>query len=379
MTIAVISMIREPWGGSEELWFAMAKQATAEGHTIIHLSFDFDSLHPRLRELQEAGALLYQRPGYYPPGISPRRRAVRMLINFVKKKLRDPFHQVFRHRPDIVVYNGTCYSIAKESLLLKALGRSAADLFIIGHLNDENDRGFDGAARDRILSAYGRAKKVFFVSHRSLHTAERHLCRDIPNAGIVKNPVNMPDTDCVPFPSSGRVHWAMVGNLLAVHKGQDILLSVLRLPRWVERDWILNIYGDGPDREYLQELVTYYRLQERVVFHGRVTDIKKIWRDNHLLLMPSHMEGMPLAIVEAMLCGRPCVATDVGGTAEWIEEDISGFLAESATLNALDKALEKAWLARDRWESIGIRAHELALAKYDPEAGKTLLRKMTIL
>lgn len=379
MKIVVISMIREPWGGSEELWFAMAKQALREGHTIIHLSFDFDMVHPRLRELQEAGMLLYRRPGYYPSGISPRRRAIRMAVNFIKKKIRNPIDPVFRHRPDVVLYNGTCYSIAKESLLLKALERSPAAFYIIGHLNAENDSGFDAAGRETIRRAYERAKKVFFVSQRSRMTAERHLCRDIPNADLIRNPVNMPNTDLVPFPATGRVCWAMVGNLLTIHKGHDVLLDVLRSATWKNREWVLNIYGEGSDKEYLRQLVSYFGLQDRVFFHGRVTDIKGIWKENHMLLMPSRMEGMPLAIVEAMLCGRPCVATDVGGAAEWIVEGISGFLADAATVASLDKALEKAWQEKDNWETIGLRARERALTLYDPAAGETLLRKITTL
>ena len=386
MKIAIISMIREPWGGSEELWFSMAKAAIAEGHTIIHLSFDFDTVHPRLQELEALGARLYQRPGYFPPGISARKRSVKLLVNFVKKKINNPFKKVFRHRPDIVLYNGTCYSIGQERSLLKALDASPSTFYIIGHLNAENDRGLAATERNSILSAYRRAKKVYFISLRSIGIAERQLYSDIPNAGVIRNPVNLSDTDIVPFPPAGSamtgnatVHFATVGNLLTVHKGQDVLLAVLRSPKWVKRDWVLNIYGDGPDKKYLQELAGYFRLQDRVVFHGKVADIKEVWRKNHLLLMPSHMEGMPLAIVEAMLCGRPCVATDVGGAAEWIVEGVSGFLADAATVGALDTAMEKAWQEKDQWAAIGMRAHERAMTLYDPAAGKTLLEKLTIL
>ncbi|MDO6431428.1 glycosyltransferase [Flavitalea sp. BT771] len=376
MKIAVISMIREPWGGSEELWFAMAKQAMAEGHTVMHLSFDFDTLHPRLKELRQLGAQLFRRPGYYRPGLSPKARAIRMLINFIKKRIRDPFVPLFRQRPDIVLYNGTCYSIGVEKQLMKALLAGGPRFFIIGHLNGEQDRGFGPSERDTILAAYGRAEKVFFISRRSEETARRQLCRDIPNAAQVRNPVNMPDISALPFPSQDAVHWALVGNLLTAHKGQDMLLSVLKESKWQERNWILNIYGDGPDKQYLQELAEFYGLKGRVFFHGRVGDIRQVWRDNQVLLMPSHMEGMPLAIVEAMLCGRPCVATDVGGAAEWIEDGISGFLADAAAIPTLDKALERAWSAREEWPSIGLRAHQRALELYDPAPGKTLLDKL---
>lgn len=377
MKIAIISMIREPWGGSEELWFDMARQAIADGHTIIHLGYDFGYAHPRYRELRMMGAFLYQRPGYFPRGMSNRRRLWRMGINFIRKKLKDPVAPVFRHRPDVVLYNGTCYSVAGEGALLKALGKSPARFYLIGHLNSEAARGFGGPEREIILRAYGRAETVYFVSQRSRVVAERQLCHTIANGAVIRNPVNMKETGILPLPSAAVPRMALVGNLMVLHKGQDILLSVLNAGKWKEREWVINIYGDGPDKGYLEELVNFYQLGDRVFLHGRVGDIRQVWRENHLLVMPSHMEGMPLAIVEAMLCGRPCVATDVGGAIEWIGDGDSGFIAEAATVEALDRALERAWQARDLWAEIGLRAHDRAVTMYDPAAGRTLLDRIT--
>ena len=377
MKIAIISMIREPWGGSEELWYEMAKQAIAEGHEIIHLSYDFGFEHPNYRKLLGMGARLYQRPGYFRPGIRPQERTLRLAVNFVRKKLLNQFSPIFREQPDVVLYNGTCYSIAKEKGLTEALESSSARLYLIGHLNSESDRGFQETERDIIIRAYRRATAVLFISERSCETAERQLCTSIPNAAIVRNPVNLRDTGRLAFPAMERVQMATVGNLVVSHKGQDVLLDVLRSPKWRSRQWTLNIYGQGPDSGYLKELVQFYQLGDRVLLFGQVNDIRQLWRDNHLLLMPSHMEGMPLAIVEAMLCGRPCVATDVGGVAEWIEDGQSGFIAASSTVHALDGTLERAWEKKDQWEEIGVRAHGRAMQLYDPQAGKTLLDRIT--
>jgi glycosyltransferase involved in cell wall biosynthesis len=169
----------------------------------------------------------------------------------------------------------------------------------------------------------------------------------------------------------------MVGNLRVVHKGQDIVLEILSSHEWKKRNWHLNIYGNGEDEKYLKDLVKYYQLNERVTFHGKVNDIRAVWENNHILLMPSHMEGMPLAVVEAMLCGRPCVATDVGGISEWIEEDKSGFIAEAPTIASFGNAMEKAWSRLSEWETMGRNAHERAMQLYDPNPGKTLLKLIT--
>jgi glycosyltransferase involved in cell wall biosynthesis len=167
-----------------------------------------------------------------------------------------------------------------------------------------------------------------------------------------------------------------VGNLLVVHKGQDLLLSVLQASKWKEREWTLNVYGDGSDRAYLEALTAFYRLEDRVIFHGRVSNIRQVWEQNHVLLMPSHMEGMSLAIVEAMLCGRPVMATDVGGASEWIENGNSGWLAAAPTISLLDEAMERAWQDKLKWEGMGLQAHRKARDLYDPAVGKTLLDKL---
>ena len=63
-----------------------------------------------------------------------------------------------------------------------------------------------------------------------------------------------------------------------------------------------------------------------------------------------------MALIEAMWCYRSAVVTDVGGAKELLTEDENGFIADFATFNDLDKALEKAWQARDRWEVMGQNA-----------------------
>ncbi|WP_423787774.1 glycosyltransferase, partial [Klebsiella pneumoniae] len=87
-------------------------------------------------------------------------------------------------------------------------------------------------------------------------------------------------------------------------------------------------------------------LGDRVKFAGFVTSVENIWAANHALILPSRYEGMPLAMVEAMLCARPVVATDVAGHAEIIDDAINGFLADAPTVGSLGKALDRLWARR---------------------------------
>jgi glycosyltransferase involved in cell wall biosynthesis len=71
-----------------------------------------------------------------------------------------------------------------------------------------------------------------------------------------------------------------------------------------------------------------------------------------------------------MLCGRTVIATNAGGSAEIIEDNITGFIARAPTAEAFDEALERAWTRRHEWEQIGKRAAESIrkIVPFDPAA-----------
>src|SRR5687768_8323305 len=87
MTIAVISMIRDSWGGSEELWYQMARTAINDGHKVIHLSYETPHSHHKMQELIDRGLLSFKRPGWIPPQAGLIKRYFYLGMNFVRKKL----------------------------------------------------------------------------------------------------------------------------------------------------------------------------------------------------------------------------------------------------------------------------------------------------
>jgi glycosyltransferase involved in cell wall biosynthesis len=108
-------------------------------------------------------------------------------------------------------------------------------------------------------------------------------------------------------------------------------------------------------RRGIERLARKLGLADRVIFAGYST-VEAIWAENHVLVMPSRFEGLPLAIVEAMLCARPVVATDVAGHAEIIEDGVTGFLADAPSVDAVAAALERFWTRRTEAKEIGAAA-----------------------
>jgi glycosyltransferase involved in cell wall biosynthesis len=231
--------------------------------------------------------------------------------------------------------------------------------------------------RRQAASFYRNAHCALFVSESNLRATERQLLERLARARVVRNPINLKCIDPVPWPVERPLRLASVARLLASAKGQDILFEVLNEARWRHRDWHLSLYGRGKDEVYFQELSGFYGLDDRITFHGQTEDIREVWQTHHALVLPSRVEGTPLAMVEAMLCARPVVGTAVAGIPEWVRHGRSGFIADAPTVSSYAVALETAWQQRARWQTMGTHAREDALRLYEPTPEHTLLNILT--
>ena len=124
-------------------------------------------------------------------------------------------------------------------------------------------------------------------------------------------------------------------------------------------------YGhDQGNMRQLLELIKMHKLEEQLVFSGFSNQVEDIWRENHALLLPSRYEGAPLVVIEAMLCNRIAITTDIGRNRELLDDNESGFLAAGATVELLDDALERAWKKRNQWEQMGQLAGQHIRERY---------------
>lgn len=374
MRIAFISFIKEPWGGSEVLWGATARHALALGHEVVISAIKVDVASKPLQELEKAGAKVHLRRGFINPAWDRNTRILNKARIWALNLLSNPFREVIRQKPDLVVFTGACYSMVLNKALFRLVEKNRIPLVLNNQVNIEYTRPIDWEQGAYLRRVYQYASLAAFVSRRNMTVTERHLAYRLPHAAVIRNPVNLSDMSIIRYPSPlVRVRLAIVANLLVNHKGHDLLLEVLSQRKWKDRDVDLHIYGSGTDEGYIRELVTFFGLEDRVFFHGKVSDIRGVWAGDHLLVMPSLNEGMALSVVEAMICGRPVVTTDVGGNMEWITDGVEGFIAEGANTHGFDNALERAWQRRMEWEEMGKRAHARAMELHDPEPNKTFL------
>jgi glycosyltransferase involved in cell wall biosynthesis len=159
----------------------------------------------------------------------------------------------------------------------------------------------------------------------------------------------------------------------AFWKGHEILFQTLALPAWKSRDWILNCHGDGKDREYLGQLAKHLDISKKVRLHPPTGDIKKVWAESHALLLPTKAESFSLAVLEAMMCGRPVVCSHAGDLGKAVMDGETGVLAQGFGLNEFSAAMEKFWDFRTAWPEMGLRAHAHSRFFYDQDPPGQLL------
>ena len=88
----------------------------------------------------------------------------------------------------------------------------------------------------------------------------------------------------------------------------------------------LNVYGDGPERSAIEQLVMHYSLQDAVVIHGEELDENAIYEHQDILLINSTTEGLPMSLLEAMARGIPVISTSVGQIPRLIQHAENGFI-----------------------------------------------------
>lgn len=118
----------------------------------------------------------------------------------------------------------------------------------------------------------------------------------------------------------------------------------------------LLLVGDGPERSDAEKRVRELGLVDRVRFLGKLDDIVPLLSVSDLMLMPSNAESFGLAALEAMACGVPVVATNVGGFPEFIEEGEHGFLCPPGDVGAMTAASLRLLGDEHLWSSFSAAA-----------------------
>jgi glycosyltransferase involved in cell wall biosynthesis len=130
-------------------------------------------------------------------------------------------------------------------------------------------------------------------------------------------------------------------------KGIDVLLHAWGRMLHAPAGWRahlkprLRIVGDGSHRPQMERIATELGILDSVEFLGLSTDILDLLQPAWAFALPSRWEGMPNALLEAMACGLPSVATRVSGSEDIIADGVNGLLVEPEQPAELAQALRR--------------------------------------
>jgi glycosyltransferase involved in cell wall biosynthesis len=127
-----------------------------------------------------------------------------------------------------------------------------------------------------------------------------------------------------------------------VTREKGIFELIAAFERLASFDIELTIAGDGHDLATVRDNVQSSGLQERVIFAGWVQNETKadLLKNSDIFVLPSHYEGLPNSVLEAMLSGIPVITTKVGGLPDLINDGVSGYLVESGNISQLADRME---------------------------------------
>lgn len=283
----------------------------------------------------------------------------------VIKQLRDI---VARRAPDVIQTH-----MIKSHFLVKLSGLGKQYPWIAYH------HGY--TSTDLKMQFYNQLNRWSLPSADLVIAVCGEFAKQLAASGVQKDRIRVSHNSVKPprIISSGerqtlRERFGIAGDekvLLAVgrlsrEKGHADLIESIALLRTAEPDlkFRLLIVGEGPEQANLARAVTDRNIASQVVFVGHVTDVALFYAIADVLALPSHSEGSPNVLLEAMAAGLPVVATSVGGVPEIATSEVNALLVPardpSAFAEALRRALTELELTRTLKSNAITRAREFS-------------------
>jgi glycosyltransferase involved in cell wall biosynthesis len=182
--------------------------------------------------------------------------------------------------------------------------------------------------------AYLRYDKMIYqteIARELLHGEYRSDCQATVLPNFLRKIKEYPVTKRKQIVSVGR---------LSVEKGHRFLVEAFA--RLGETDWRLALVGDGWRREELEQQVRDLGIADRVDFLGYQSEVDRHMQESEIFVLPSLIEGMPNALIEAMANGLACVSFDCQtGPAELIDHGVNGFLVETGNVEELAQRIQE--------------------------------------
>jgi glycosyltransferase involved in cell wall biosynthesis len=238
------------------------------------------------------------------------------------------------------------------------------------------------------MEAYNQLDRWSLPSARCVVTVCEAFEPQLRGRGVKPRAIRVLHNSVVPPARASEEDLAALRSKLGLKREARVLLTVGRFSKEKgyadlvdalalmdkTKDWKAILVGDGPERPNVEALSRRHGLEDRVIFAGFHLNTAPFFELAELFVLPSHSEGSPNVILEAMAAGVPIVATAVGGTPEVVSNEQTALLVPSRRPQAMAAAISRLLGDDALQERFRHAAAERALVSFSPETyRKTLL------
>ena len=200
---------------------------------------------------------------------------------------------------------------------------------------------------------------------------QRHLCQLYPAKKIqsIPNLLELPTEVWTQRQASDSEEKLIVSvGRFAPEKGHRYLIEALNLLKQQDIAWKCTFLGEGELESELSALVAEYGLSEQITFPGFCEDVFSVLLTADVFVLPSLHESSPNALIEAMGIGMPCIASDVGGIVDLIEDESNGVRVSPKDPTSLAAALQQVLTVPDFAAELGKNARVTIQQKFNSAA-----------
>jgi glycosyltransferase involved in cell wall biosynthesis len=205
------------------------------------------------------------------------------------------------------------------------------------------------------------------VLSESWQTALRQRLGDLPFS-VIANGVPILNAGVRPAHNPDELNILFLGNL-SERKGVFDLLEVM--PQVSKA--VLHMVGGEEQPGFtakISELIAEKQLQQRIKLHGIKAGLEKqaFFQNADIFILPSYAEGLPMSLLEAMMCGLPVIVSDVGGIPSVITDKENGLLITAGNHRKIAETLQLLINDPDLRQKIGQAAKQRCLAEFSTDA-----------
>jgi len=208
------------------------------------------------------------------------------------------------------------------------------------------------------------------ISNSSFTGAELRPCMDLRKRHVIHNPIEIPD--CNPMTQMMDDPMVLFVGQICPHKGVDTFIRMAAKLKGLFQNARYVLLGDEPyhARDYLQEMKNMAEAMgvlSIIEFVGHVTNVEKYYSNASLIVVPSRKEPFGRVAAEAMMAGRPVVASRVGGLPEVVEDTVTGFLVEYEDVAGFADKTQFLLNNPEKANAMGRAGRERAIKLFSPQ------------